>query len=74
MTVGEFTCGFLPSSTADPMGNAAQKDPEKRPKQGHQSIGKPSASSSQDLPLSTDSLHISPWHFCTFLERVPSDE
>ncbi|KAL4836552.1 hypothetical protein H8958_000574 [Nasalis larvatus] len=60
--------------TRVPWGTLLWKILRKGPRQGHQSIGKSKPPPSQDLTSSTNSPLIFPWHFCTFLERVPLNE
>ncbi|KAF7484432.1 Hypothetical predicted protein [Marmota monax] len=60
--------------TRIPWGTLLRKIQRKGPRKGHWPNRKPRSSSSQDLPTSIDSLLIYPWHFCTFLELVTSDE
>ncbi|XDA85944.1 hypothetical protein R6Z07F_015701 [Ovis aries] len=65
---------FWSKATSIPWGTLLWKTLRKGPSRGHRPLGEPWASSSQDLPLATDSLRIFPWHFCPFLEHVPSDQ
>ncbi|KAG8514531.1 Coiled-coil domain-containing protein 33 [Galemys pyrenaicus] len=57
-----------------PWGALLRKVLRRGPRHSRWRSGKPGSSSSQNLPLSADSLLIFPWHFCTFLEHVPQDE